>query len=166
LERGARGDVVIDGVEVKELKKHKDNRGFLMEMLRGSDKIKADGPKAFGQVYLGAVYPGIVKGRHRHFEQDDHTCIIRGDAAIHLEDGREGSKTKGAKQVILAGEQNGWKLVRIPKGVWHSIENIGTDVCWLVNYVTREYDPKKPDEERGDFDVKEKKMPWDVLKTG
>lgn len=157
---------MIEGVEVKELKRHKDNRGFLMEILRGSDKIKADGSQAFGQAYLGAVYPGIVKGKHRHFEQDDHTCIIQGNAAIHLEDGREGSGTNGEKQVILAGEEHGWKLIRIPAGVWHSVENIGSEVCCLVNYVTKEYDAKKPDEERGAFDVREKRMPWDVLKSG
>ena len=157
---------MIEGVEVKELKRHGDSRGFLMEILRGSDAIKADGPGAFGQYYLGAVPPAVVKGRHRHFAQDDHICIIMGRAAVHLEDGRDGSKTKGAKQVILAGEEHGWKLVRIPRGVWHSVENIGSETCYLVNYVTTEYDAKKPDEERGEFDVKDKKMPWEVLKTG
>jgi len=156
---------MIDGVEVKELKKHCDNRGFLMEILRGSDKVKADGATAFGQYYLGAVYPGVVKGKHRHFRQDDHICVITGNAAIHLEDGREGMG-KGRKEAIMVGEEHGWKLIKIPRGIWHSVENVGTETCLLINYATGEYDPKNVDEERGQFDIAGKKMPWAPLITG
>jgi dTDP-4-dehydrorhamnose 3,5-epimerase-like enzyme len=156
---------MIEGVEVKDLKQHKDNRGYLMEILRGSDAIKSDGEGAFGQYYLGSVYPGVIKGKHRHALQDDHLCIVSGNAAVHLEDGRDGP-SKGEKQVVMVGEAHGWKLVKIPRGVWHSIENVGTDTCILVNYVTKEYNAKSVDEERGQFDIADKKMPWTPLITG
>jgi len=156
---------MIDGVEIKELVVHRDSRGFLMEILRGSDSIKADGPKAFGQYYLSTVYPGVIKGRHLHKLQTDHLCVIKGRGAIHLHDEREGSPTKGQKDVILVGEDN-WKLVKIPPGVWHSTENIGTEVCYFINYVTREYDRMKPDEYRSQFDENDRKMPWKPLAMG
>ncbi|MDO8339053.1 MAG: dTDP-4-dehydrorhamnose 3,5-epimerase family protein [Candidatus Burarchaeum sp.] len=153
---------MIEGVEVKELKMIKDNRGFLMEILRGSDKMKADGQKAFGQMYISTAYPAVIKGKHLHKLQTDHLTVIKGRAAIHVEDARENSPTKGKKEVILVGEDN-WKLVKIPPGIWHSTENVGTEVCYFINYVTREYDHKEPDEYRGQFDEADRKMPWKPL---
>ena len=156
---------MIDGVKVKELKVNYDNRGFLMEILRGSDGIKTDGAKAFGQYYLMTVYPGVIKGKHYHKLQADHLACIRGRAALHLEDGREESPTKGSKETIELGEGN-WRLVRIPPGVWHSVENVGSEVVYIINYVTREYDHSSHDEYRADFNLNEKKMPWQPLTTG
>ncbi len=156
---------MITGVEVKELKVHYDSRGFLMEVLRGSDAIKADGSKAFGQYYLMTVYPAVVKGKHFHKLQTDHMCCIRGKAILHLEDGREDSLTRGEKQKIAFGEGE-WKVVRIPPGVWHSLENVGTEVVYIINYVTAEYNPASPDEYRGVFDVGDKAAPWKPNVTG
>lgn len=156
---------MIEGVKIKELVQHRDNRGYLMELLRGSDKEKADGKNAFGQVYLSTLYPAVIKGKHLHKLQTDHMAVIKGSAALHLEDAREGSPTFGKKEVVLMGEGS-WKLVVIPPGIWHSFENIGTDVCFFINYVTHEYDPKNPDEHRGVFDLKEKRMKTEVSAVG
>jgi dTDP-4-dehydrorhamnose 3,5-epimerase len=156
---------MIEGIKTKELVQHCDKRGYLMEILRGSDSIKADGNGTFGQYYLSAIYPAVIKGKHMHKLQTDHLCVIRGSAVLHLEDGREGSITFGKKDAIRMGEGN-WKLVVVPPGIWHSFENIGTDVCMFINYTTREYDAKQPDEHRGEFDLKDKKMKTDVSAVG
>ena len=58
---------MIQGVEIKNLKVIKDNRGFLMEMLRCDDDIF----EKFGQVYLSVCNPNIVKGWHYHKKQTD-----------------------------------------------------------------------------------------------
>ncbi len=49
---------VIQGVKIKKLKVIPDERGRLMEMLRADDELFVK----FGQVYLTAAYPGVVKG--------------------------------------------------------------------------------------------------------
>lgn len=156
---------MIDGVKIKELRVHKDKRGFLFEVLRGSDSMKADGPKAFGQFYVSACYPAVIKGKHLHKKQTDHMTVIKGKAVIHIEDQREGSPTKGEKMAVEVGEEN-LKLVRIPPNVWHSAENIGTETVYFINYVTREYDGKEPDEYRAPFDPKDRKMPTEPSAIG
>ena len=155
----------IDGVLVKKLVVHKDNRGFLMEILRGSDECKVGGSAHFGQYYLSTVYPAVIKGKHLHKVQTDHLCVIKGKAAVHLEDAREGSPSFGKKEVVMMGEDE-WKLLIIPPHVWHSTENVGTDVCYFINYVTHEYNAKQPDEYRGEFNEAEKKMTTKVSAVG
>ena len=156
---------MIDGVKIKELVQHRDKRGYLMEILRGSDPIKTDGRGAFGQYYLSAIYPAVIKGKHMHKLQTDHLCVIKGAAVLHLEDGRAGSKTFGKKDAIRIGEE-AWKLVAVPPGVWHSFENVGTEICLFINYTTTEYNAKQPDEYRGEFDLKDKMMKTDVSVVG
>ena len=155
---------MIDGVEIKHLKILRDKRGFLFEILRGSEKIKADGKK-FGQVYMSACYPAVIKGKHMHKKQTDHLTIVSGNGIVHLHDLRDGSPTKGEKMAIEAGEKN-LVLVKIPPEVWHSIENIGTETILFVNYVTTEFDPKNPDEYRSEFDLKDRRMPTEPSLIG
>ncbi len=154
----------ISGVQVKALKQIRDERGFLMEILRGSDAFKADA-KQFGQFYLSTVNPQVIKGKHLHHAQTDHMTVIRGLAALHLEDSRENSPTHGKKEVILMGEGH-FKCVKIPPYVWHSFENIGEEECYFINYVTHEYNYKQPDEYRGEFDLKDKKMKGNPVAIG
>ncbi|MFH0817893.1 MAG: dTDP-4-dehydrorhamnose 3,5-epimerase family protein [Candidatus Micrarchaeota archaeon] len=155
---------MIHGVELKKLTAHRDARGFLFEILRGSDKIKADGQK-FGQVYMSACYPSVIKGKHMHKQQTDHLTIVSGNGVIHLHDTRESSPTKGEKMAVDAGEKN-LVLVKIPPEVWHSIENTGTQTILFLNYVTREYNSKEPDEFRSEFDLKDKRMPTEPNSVG
>jgi dTDP-4-dehydrorhamnose 3,5-epimerase len=151
--------ITIEGIQIKKLVVRKDNRGFLMEILRGSDKEKVDGPNKFGQFYLSTVYPAVIKGKHLHKLQTDHLTVISGHGVIHLHDERDGSPTRGRKMAVECGEENP-KMVVIPPGIWHSTENVGTEVCFFINYVTHEYNHQAPDEYRGEFDLSDKKMPW------
>ena len=73
-EKGGRGVELIAGVATKKLKVIPDERGYLMEMLRADDSFY----QQFGQAYLTAVYPGVVKGWHRHLRQFDHIVCVRG----------------------------------------------------------------------------------------
>ena len=49
--------MAIDGVRTKALRVIPDERGRLMEILRCDDDLF----EGFGQVYMTAVYPGVVK---------------------------------------------------------------------------------------------------------
>ena len=82
---------MIQGVQVKTLKVLADERGWLMEMLRNDDDLF----QGFGQVYLTAAYPGVVKGWHYHKLQVDHFVCVKGMMKVVLFDPREDSPTKG-----------------------------------------------------------------------
>ena len=85
---------MIDGVVVQPLRLIPDERGYLMEMLRSDDPVF----ERFGQSYVTAVYPGVVKGWHYHRKQTDHFVCVHGMAKVVLYDGREdtSSLTQGA----------------------------------------------------------------------
>jgi len=107
---------VIEGVEIKQLTKHADERGSLMELLRCDDAIF----RKFGQAYVSLNYPGVVRGWHYHKKQDDHLAVVKGMAKVALYDAREGSSTQGEVDEFFLGEQNNI-LLKIPVGVMHCL---------------------------------------------
>ncbi len=134
---------MIDGVQVKKLKVIPDERGWLMEMLRADDPFF----QRFGQVYLTAVYPGVVKGWHWHERQTDHFTCVKGMAKVVLYDRREGSPTQGEVAEFFMGERN-QILVVIPAGVLHGMKGLGDEPALIVNVPTETYDYADPDEHR------------------
>jgi dTDP-4-dehydrorhamnose 3,5-epimerase len=114
-----------------------------MEMLR-SDWEEFE---TFGQVYLTAVYPGVVKGWHYHKKQTDHFICIHGMAKVVLYDGREGSPTHGEVNEFFMGELNPI-LLKIPPGVMHGFKGISQEMALIVNVPTELYNYDEPDEYR------------------
>ena len=142
---GVRAKRLIDGVEIKKLRLIPDERGYLMEMLRSDDGIF----RKFGQVYLSAAYPGVVKGWHYHKVQTDFFTIVSGMMKVVLYDGREGSPTHGEINEFFMGEQNPI-LITIPPGVLHGMKGISDKPALLVNCPTEVYRYDEPDEFRVD----------------
>jgi len=139
---------VIEGVEIKQLTKHADERGSLMELLRCDDAIF----RKFGQAYVSLNYPGVVRGWHYHKKQDDHFAVVKGMAKVALYDAREGSSTQGEVDEFFLGEQNNI-LLKIPVGVMHGYKTVGAEPSLLINFPSETYDPQQPDEYR---------LPWDT----
>jgi len=134
---------VIEGVALKPLKPIADERGYLMEILRNDDEIF----EKFGQAYITAVYPGVVKGWHFHKKQIDHFCVVKGMVKVVLYDDREGSSTRGQVDEYYLGEKNP-TVLKIPKLVLHGMKGIGTETGILLNLPTERYDYDDPDEYR------------------
>ena len=134
---------MIEGVKVRKLRLIPDERGYLMEMLR-SDWEEYE---RFGQVYITAVYPGVVKGWHYHKIQTDHFICVHGMAKVVLYDGREGSPTHGEVNEFFMGWQNP-TLLKIPPGVMHGFKGIGQEMALIVNVPTELYNYDQPDEYR------------------
>ena len=134
---------MIDGVMTKKLRVIPDERGYLMEMLR-SDWDEYD---RFGQVYVTAVYPGVVKGWHYHKIQTDHFVCVQGMAKVVLYDSREDSPTHGEIDEFFIGSLNPM-LVKIPPGVMHGFKGISQEVALIVNVPTELYNYQEPDEYR------------------
>jgi dTDP-4-dehydrorhamnose 3,5-epimerase len=145
---------MIEGVQVKTLKVIPDERGWLMEMLRADDPFF----QQFGQVYLTAVFPGVVKGWHYHELQTDHFVCVKGMAKVVLYDRREGSPTRGEVNEFFMGERNMILLV-IPPGVLHGMKGTGTETAMIVNVPTHTYRYDDPDEYR--VDPHDNDIPYD-----
>ncbi len=134
---------MIDGVKVKKLKVVPDERGRLMEILRRDDEMF----EVFGQVYMTTTYPGVVKGWHSHARQADNICCLKGMIKLVLYDGREGSSSEGALDVLFIGEHNP-ALVHVPRDVQHGWKCVSPEEAIIVNIPTEPYDHAHPDEHR------------------
>jgi dTDP-4-dehydrorhamnose 3,5-epimerase len=133
----------IHDVKTKPLRLIPDERGFLMEMLRADDDLFTK----FGQVYVSATYPGVVKAWHYHQKQVDHFVCVAGMIKLVLVDTRENSPTRGAVNEFFLGTQNP-TLVQVPNLVYHGWKCISTEMALVVNVPTEPYHYTEPDEFR------------------
>jgi dTDP-4-dehydrorhamnose 3,5-epimerase len=134
----------IDGVRTKKLRLIPDERGWLMEVLRNDEPNLFE---KFGQVYISATYPGVVKAWHYHKHQVDNFACITGMVKLVLVDTRDGSPTKGAVNEFFLGVQQPI-LVQVPNLVYHGWKCISPDVSTVVNVPTEVYHYDEPDEYR------------------
>jgi dTDP-4-dehydrorhamnose 3,5-epimerase len=147
--------LAIGGVRTKALRVIPDERGFLMEMLRSDDELF----ERFGQAYITAVYPGVVKGWHYHRKQTDHFVCVRGMAKVVLYDSREDSPTHGQVQEFFIGDRNPM-LVKIPPLVMHGFKAVGNEMAMIINFPTELYDYRDPDEYRVAWDSPDIPYDW------
>ena len=134
---------LIDGASARALRVVPDERGWLIEVLRADDPEFTE----FGQVYISATYPGVVKAWHFHTEQVDHFACVSGMVKLVLVDTRDGSPTKGLVNEFFLGEQQPM-LVRVPNGVYHGWKCISLTPSLVVNVPNRPYHRANPDEHR------------------
>jgi dTDP-4-dehydrorhamnose 3,5-epimerase len=134
---------LIDGVRTRQLTRIPDERGWLMEILRADDPLFA----RFGQVYVSATYPGVVKAWHYHKVQVDHFACVAGMVKLVLVDTRPGSPTEGAINEFFIGTLNPL-LVQVPNLVYHGWKCISEDLSLVVNVPSEAYRYDDPDEFR------------------
>ncbi len=134
---------MIEGVVIRQLRIIPDDRGYLMEILRDDDEMFG----GFGQAYVTACYPGIVKAWHAHRRQFDNICCVQGTAKLGLFDDREDSPTSGQTQTIILGRLNP-VLVQVPPLVWHGFTPTGPETILMLNIPTQHYVYEDPDELR------------------
>lgn len=145
---------MIEGVFTRPLKTVADERGWLTEILRNDWEHF----KKFGQVYVTAAYPQVVKAWHMHKKQTDNMACIKGMVKLVLYDCRKNSETKDETNELTIGERN-LLLVHIPSEVWHGFKTISEDYALILNVPTELYDYKQPDEHRLPPDTD--KIPYD-----
>jgi dTDP-4-dehydrorhamnose 3,5-epimerase len=133
----------IDGVIVVRLKKVLNERGHLLEVQRNDDSHFP----GFGQVYLTATNPGIVKAWYRHHRQIDQIALAQGTLRLALFDSRETSPTQGQVQELTISDDQP-ALVQIPTGVWHGFQALGTTPALLLHLNTLPFNFQDTDEDR------------------
>lgn len=129
---------MIENVRVIPLKRIPDERGTIYHMLRATDPHFIQ----FGEIYFSTIYPGIVKGWHKHRDMTLNYACIFGRIKLVLYDEREGSPSKGALLEEFLGPDN-YSLVCIPPGVWSGFKGMSHPYAVVANCCTHTHDPSR-----------------------
>ncbi len=148
---------MIEGVRLRPLVRHVDERGSLTELLR------SDWPefRRFGQATVTVNDPGVIRAWHWHERQTDLFVVVSGMVKLPLYDARDGSPTRGELNEFFLGDDNFAALV-VPPGVYHGYKTVGAKPALIVNFPDQLYDPSHPDEQRIPDDSRDVPYRWDV----
>lgn len=128
---------MIEGVSLVPLQRISDERGTIFHMLKRTDPHF----ERFGEIYFSSVYPGVVKGWHRHREMTlNYACIV-GQVKVVLYDERDGSPTNGELQEVVLGPGSSYGLLTIPPMVWNGFVGLGAIESVVANCATEPHDP-------------------------
>jgi len=135
---------LIDGVRIRPATTIPDDRGTLCEVISLDWKFD-DAPLVY--VYQVTIRPQRVKGWVVHRHQDDRLFFSQGTVRLVLYDDRPESPTYKKLNELFFGELNR-ALVRIPLGVYHAVQNVGTTDAMFINSPTKPYNHADPDKYR------------------
>jgi UDP-2-acetamido-2,6-beta-L-arabino-hexul-4-ose reductase len=107
-----------------------DNRGSLAELLKAP---------SFGQMFVSRTFPGVTRGNHYHDLKIEKFCVLEGDAIIRFRSVLGGDVTEHR----VSGAD--YKVVDIPPGMAHSIENVGQGEMVVLFWACEVFDPARPD---------------------
>lgn len=114
LHASPRAQNLPEGVSVRSLQTHHDERGSLTELFRAS----WDTGFEVVQWNYSESQAGVLRGVHVHVKHADYLIVLRGRASIGLRDLRIGSPTESMSALV---EMQGTKphALIIPPGVAH-----------------------------------------------
>ncbi|HDY71797.1 MAG TPA: dTDP-4-dehydrorhamnose 3,5-epimerase [Nitrospirae bacterium] len=120
---------MVEGLEIRELTVHEDQRGWLVEILRDDE---SDYTPVMS--YLSMTRSGLLRGPHEHREQTDCFCFV-GNFRLYVWDNRKDSSTYLEKKVI---DTKGIPTMAIvPAGIVHAYKNIGSSDGLVINMPDR-----------------------------
>lgn len=132
--------ITIEGVFVKELKAHIDDRGDVIELWSTAWPEFKDGTVInTTHSYQSATDPGVVKCWHLHEIHTDQFTVTRGKLQVSLVDIREGSPTFGVANYLIMGHGIP-RFMKIPAGIMHGWKALGDKESIVVNYQSHPYD--------------------------
>lgn len=107
-----------------------DPRGCLAEFVKSP---------TFGQIFVSRTVPGVTRGHHYHHIKTEKFLVLEGEAIIrfrHIEDDH-------VIEYPVRGED--FRVVDIPPGYTHSIENVGAGELVTLFWASEIFDPQWPD---------------------
>lgn len=113
-----------------DLKMNVDSRGSFTEFIRTPDR---------GQVSVNISKPGITKGNHWHHTKNEKFLVVSGSGVIRF-------RKIDSDEIIeyfVSGDK--LKVVDIPVGYTHNIENLGDSDMVTIMWVNEVFDPENPD---------------------
>ncbi|MCS7090548.1 MAG: NAD-dependent epimerase/dehydratase family protein [Verrucomicrobiota bacterium] len=112
-------------VEIK-----RDARGWLFELVKS---VQA------GQVFVSLTRPGVTRGHHYHDTKVEKFCVVQGRGRIRLR------PVHGSEILEYEVDDETIRVVEIPPGYTHSIENIGSVDLITLFWASEIFDPARPD---------------------
>lgn len=112
------------------LEQKKDHRGWLAEIVKSA---------AFGQMFVSKTAKGIIRGNHYHHTKVEKFLVIQGEAIIRFRNINE----KSIIEIKVSG--NDPKMVDIPPGYTHSIENTGNVELITLFWANEIFDQENQD---------------------
>ena len=107
-----------------------DERGSFTEFIRTPDR---------GQVSVSITKPGVTKGNHWHQTKNEKFLVVKGTGIIRF-------RLIGLMEVIVYNVDGDMlKVVDIPTGYTHSIENTGNNDMITIIWSSELFDPDNPD---------------------
>jgi UDP-2-acetamido-2,6-beta-L-arabino-hexul-4-ose reductase len=107
-----------------------DARGALAELLKS--------PR-FGQMFVSRTHPGVTRGNHYHDLKVEKFCVLEGDAVVRFR------SVLGDEVIEHRVSGTDFKVVDIPPGMTHSIENVGSVEMIVLFWASEILDPQRPD---------------------
>jgi UDP-2-acetamido-2,6-beta-L-arabino-hexul-4-ose reductase len=119
-----------EGEFAYRLDKKEDPRGSLAELLKAP---------SFGQLFVSRTKPGITRGNHYHDTKTEKFCVLEGEALIRFRHIRGGE----VSTYRVSGQE--FRVVDIPPGYTHSIENVGGTEMVVLFWASEPFDSANPD---------------------
>ncbi len=139
----------IAGVQIRAAVTQEDDRGTVCEICSPEWDFD-DAPLVYA--YQTTIRPQKIKGWVVHAEQDDRLFFSMGSVRVVLYDARADAPTYGMiNELYFSAHNRG--LLRIPRGMYHAIQNIGETDALFINLPTRSYDHAHPDKFRLPLDT-------------
>jgi len=113
-----------------DLKMNIDQRGSFTEFIKTVDR---------GQVSINISKATIVKGNHWHHTKNEKFLVVYGKGVIRLR------KIDESEIVEYHVSGDSLKVVDIPPGYTHNIENLGNTDMVTVMWANEKFNPDKPD---------------------
>ncbi len=127
---------MIEHIEVFELFRHDDERGFLLKAV----KKEYTDDRPFGEIYFVSASPGTVRANHFHELTTEWFVVVAGQGVLTLADAKDPTRRR---TVAMGKDQR--VCVKIPPGVAHAIEAVGEGDMLMMALADKPYDPADTD---------------------
>ena len=112
------------------VKLNTDNRGWLFELIKSEH---------FGQIFVSKTLPGITRGNHFHGTKVEKFCVIQGQGVIRFR------RIDSGNILEYPVDDRAIKVVDIPPGYTHSIENTGKGEMICLFWANQIFTPERAD---------------------
>jgi len=119
---------------VKELEKHSDQRGWLIEVLKRNE-LKED----IKQIYVATIKPGKIRGNHYHLKRVEWFFVVGAEAELYL------GNIKTKEKICLKLSSKKPKVITIFPKTAHAVKNSSKKTIYLVSAQNTIYNAKKSD---------------------
>jgi UDP-2-acetamido-2,6-beta-L-arabino-hexul-4-ose reductase len=107
-----------------------DPRGELAELMKSQH---------VGQIFVSRTRPGITRGNHYHDTKVEKFMVLEGDAVIRFR------HVLGGEVIEYPVSGHEFRVVDIPPGYTHSIENVGRSDMIVLFWAGEIFNPGTPD---------------------